>query len=32
MIDLLPDHEDVWLSAMERYIAALTECEGSEAQ
>jgi hypothetical protein len=31
LTDLLPDHEDVWLSAMERYIASLVEREGSEA-
>jgi hypothetical protein len=32
LTDLLPKHEDVWLSAMERYIGALVEREGSEAQ
>jgi hypothetical protein len=32
LTDLLPDYEDVWLAAMERYIAALVEREGSEAQ
>jgi hypothetical protein len=32
LTDLLPNYEDVWLSAMERYIAALVEREGSEAQ
>lgn len=31
LTDLLPNYEDVWLSAMERYIAALVEREGSEA-
>ncbi|KQT92638.1 hypothetical protein [Rhizobium sp. Leaf453] len=30
LTDLLPDHEDLWLEAMERYIAALVEREGSE--
>jgi hypothetical protein len=32
LTDLLPDYEDVWVSAMERYIAALVEREGSEAR
>lgn len=32
LTDLLPEYEDVWLAAMERYIAALVEREGSEAQ
>jgi hypothetical protein len=31
LTDLLPNHEDVWLSAMERYIAALVAREGAEA-
>lgn len=29
LIDLLPKHADLWLNAMERYIAALVEREGS---
>jgi hypothetical protein len=32
LTDLLPHHEDVWVAAMERYIAALVEREGSEVQ
>jgi hypothetical protein len=32
LTDLLPQHENVWLSAMEHYIAALVEREGTEAQ
>ena len=32
LTDLLPKHEDLWLSAMERYIAALVEREGVEAR
>ncbi|XIA66043.1 hypothetical protein ACFIOY_08080 [Bradyrhizobium sp. TZ2] len=32
LTDLLPNYENVWLSAMERYIAALVEREDSEAQ
>jgi hypothetical protein len=31
LTDLLPNYEDVWLSAMERYIGALVEREASEA-
>lgn len=30
LTDLLPMHEELWLEAMERYIAALVEREGSE--
>jgi len=29
LTDLLPEHEDLWLEAMERYIAALVDREGS---
>jgi hypothetical protein len=32
LTDLLPKYEDVWLSAMEQYIAALVQREGFEAQ
>jgi hypothetical protein len=32
LTDILPNHERVWLSAMERYIAALVEREGSDAR
>ena len=32
LTDLLPDHEEAWLSAMERYIAEIIEREGAEAQ
>ncbi len=31
LTDLLPTHEDIWLAAMERYIAALVAREGSDA-
>ncbi|MFZ1679440.1 MAG: hypothetical protein WAT70_00350 [Rhizobiaceae bacterium] len=30
LTDLLPDHEDLWLEAMERYIAVLVAREGAE--
>jgi hypothetical protein len=32
LTDLLPTYENVWLSAMESYIAALIEREGSQSQ
>lgn len=32
LTDLLPKYEDAWLSAMERYIAAMIEREGAETK